>query len=75
MLKYDFVLGMLQAEVSFTDEAITIDGKEFKVVPGRDPPAMPWKDLDVEVIFESTGASNSLEGGSKHLDAGASVLH
>merc|ERR1712003_485368 len=44
---------------------------EFKVVSGRDPAAMPWKDLDVEVIIESTGAFNSLEGGSKHLDAGA----
>merc|ERR1712110_284448 len=61
----------LQADMGFTDEAITIDGKEFKVVSGRDPAAMPWKDLDVEVIIESTGAFNSLEGGSKHLDAGA----
>merc|ERR1711874_495047 len=71
LLKHDTVLGTLQADVSFTDEAITIDGKEFKVVSGRDPAAMPWKDLDVEVIIESTGAFNSLEGGSKHLDAGA----
>ena len=38
---------------------------------GRDPAAMPWKDMDVEVIIESTGAFNSFEGGSKHLDAGA----
>ena len=71
LLKYDTVLGTLQADVSFTDDAITVDGKEFKVVSGRDPAAMPWKDLDVEVIIESTGAFNSLEGGSKHLDAGA----
>jgi len=71
LLKYDTVLGTLQADVSFTDDTITVDGKEFKVVSGRDPAAMPWKDLDVEVIIESTGAFNSLEGGSKHLDAGA----
>merc|ERR1712099_165673 len=71
LLKYDTVLGTLKADVSFTDEAITVDGKVFKVVSGRDPAAMPWKDLDVEVIIESTGAFNSLEGGSKHLDAGA----
>merc|ERR1711874_130234 len=71
LLKHDTVLGTLQADVSFTDDAITVDGKEFKVVSGRDPAAMPWKDLDVEVIIESTGAFNSLEGGSKHLDAGA----
>jgi len=71
LLKYDTVLGTLPGEVSYTDEAITVDGKEFKVVSGRDPAAMPWKDMDVEVIIESTGAFNSLEGGSKHLDAGA----
>merc|ERR1712176_103421 len=71
LLKYDTVLGTLQADVSFTDDTITVDGKEFKVVSGRDPAAMPWKDLGVEVIIESTGAFNSLEGGSKHLDAGA----
>merc|ERR1712170_316765 len=68
---FDTVLGTLQADVSFTDEAIAVDGKEFKVVSGRDPAAMPWKDLDVEVIIESTGAFNSLEGGSKHIEAGA----
>merc|ERR1719507_2034468 len=70
LLKYDTVLGTLKADVSFTDDAITVDGKVFKVVTGRDPAAMPWKDMDVEVIIESTGAFNSLEGGSKHLDAG-----
>merc|ERR1711897_56898 len=71
LLKYDTVLGTLKADVSFTDDAITVDGKVFKVVTGRDPAAMPWKDLDGEGIIESTGAFNSLEGGSKHLDAGA----
>merc|ERR1712113_97302 len=71
LLKYDTVLGTLQADVSFTDEAITVDGKSFKVVTGRDPAAMPWKDMDVEIIIESTGAFNSLDGGAKHLEAGA----
>merc|ERR1719229_1615354 len=71
LLKYDTVLGTLKMDVSCTDDAITVDGKEFKVVTGRDPAAMPWKDLGVEVIIESTGAFNSLEGGSKHLEAGA----
>merc|ERR1712004_897933 len=65
------VLGTLKADVSFTDDAITVDGKVFKVVTGRDPAAMPWKDLGVEIIIESTGAFNSLDGGSKHLEAGA----
>jgi len=71
LLKYDTVLGTLQADVSFTDDEITVDGKSFKVVTGRDPTAMPWKDLGVEIIIESTGAFNSLEGGAKHLEAGA----
>merc|ERR1719159_2382514 len=55
LLKYDTVLGTLKMDVSHTDEAITVDGKVFKVVNGRDPAAMPWKDLNVEVIIESTG--------------------
>lgn len=71
LLKYDTVLGTLQADVSFTDDEITVDGKAFKVVQGRDPAAMGWKDMNVEIIIESTGAFNSLEGGSKHLEAGA----
>jgi len=58
-------------DVSCTEEAITVGDKEFKVVNGRDPAAMPWKDMDVEIIIESTGAFNSLDGGSKHLEAGA----
>merc|ERR1712091_678904 len=54
-----------------TDDGLTIDGKAIKVVNGRDPAAMPWKDMDVEIIIESTGAFNSLDGGSKHIEAGA----
>merc|ERR1740138_1257993 len=71
LLKYDTVLGTLKAEVSCTEDSITVDDKVFKVVAGRDPAAMGWGDLGVEVIIESTGAFNSLEGGSKHLEAGA----
>merc|ERR1711937_628496 len=71
LLKYDTVLGVLKADVSYTDDSLTIDGKEIKLLSGRDPAAMPWKDLGVEIIIESTGAFNSLEGGSKHLEAGA----
>jgi glyceraldehyde-3-phosphate dehydrogenase type I len=71
LLKYDTVMGTLQADVVVSDESLTIDGKEIKLLNGRDPAALPWKDLDVEVVIESTGAFNSLEGGSKHLEAGA----
>merc|ERR1719504_498736 len=71
LLKYDTVLGTLKMDVSHTDEAITVGDKVFKLLTGRDPAALPWKDLNVEIIIESTGAFNSLEGGSKHLEAGA----
>merc|ERR1719230_2476297 len=71
LLKYDTVLGTPKAEVSCTEDTITVDGKVFKCVAGRDPAAMGWGDMDVEVIIESTGAFNSLEGGGKHLEAGA----
>jgi len=71
LLKYDTVLGTLKAEVSCTEDTITVDDKVFKVVAGRDPAAMGWGDMGVEIIIESTGAFNSLEGGGKHLEAGA----
>merc|ERR1711988_764685 len=61
----------LKAEVSYTDDSLTIDGKVIKLLSGRDPAALPWKDLGVEMVIESTGAFNSLDGGSKHLEAGA----
>merc|ERR1719392_326063 len=51
LLKYDTVLGTLDADVSFTDDEITVDGKSFAVVSGRDPAAMPWGDMGVEVII------------------------
>merc|ERR1719194_236993 len=71
LLKYDTVLGTLKMDVSCTEDEIKVGDKTFKCVNGRDPAAMPWKDMDVEIIIESTGAFNSLEGGSKHLEAGA----
>ena len=71
LLMHDTVLGNLKNDVKITDDGLTIDGKAIKLLTGRDPAAMPWKDLDVEVIIESTGAFNSLDGGSKHIEAGA----
>merc|ERR1712113_1291135 len=58
LLKYDTVLGTLKADVSFTDDAITVDDKVFKVVTGRDPAAMPWKDMDAgakKVVLTAPG--------------------
>merc|ERR1712107_274025 len=71
LLKYDTVLGTLDMDVSFTDDSMTVGPYSFKLVSGRDPETMPWGEMGIEVIIESTGAFNSLEGGSKHLVAGA----
>ena len=71
LLKYDSVLGNLQADVKATAEGITVDGEEFKVLSVKDPAQLPWKDLGVDVVFESTGIFTSRDGAAKHLAAGA----
>ena len=71
LLKRDSVLGSLKEEVEATEDGITVDGKEIKVLAERDPKALPWSDLDVDVVVESTGLFTDRESASKHLDAGA----
>jgi glyceraldehyde 3-phosphate dehydrogenase len=71
LLKYDSVLGRLGREVEVTGDGISVDGKELKVLNEKDPAALPWGDLGVEVVIESTGIFTDREGASKHLDAGA----
>ena len=71
LLKYDSVLGNIQADVRATADGISVDGDEFKVLSMKDPAQLPWKDLGVDVVFESTGLFASREGASKHLAAGA----
>ena len=71
LLKYDSVLGNLHADVKASAEGITVDGDEFKVLSVKDPAQLPWKDLGVDVVFESTGMFTSRDGAAKHLAAGA----
>src|SRR5258705_57818 len=71
LLKYDSVLGNLHAKVDATQDAISVDGDEFKVLSVRDPAQLPWKDLGVEVVFESTGLFTNRDAAAKHLAAGA----
>jgi glyceraldehyde 3-phosphate dehydrogenase len=71
LLKYDSVIGNLDADVSATDTSITVNGKEFKILSERDPATLPWKELGVEVAIESTGIFTKRDGASKHLEAGA----
>jgi glyceraldehyde 3-phosphate dehydrogenase len=71
LLKYDSVLGNLDADISTTDEGITVDGDEFRVLAERDPGNLPWKELGVEIVVESTGLFTKREDAEKHLSAGA----
>ena len=71
LLKYDSILGRLPYDVSATDEDIVVDGKGFKGLAVRDPATLPWKDLDVDVVIESTGIFTKRDAAAKHLEAGA----
>ena len=71
LLKYDSILGNLQADISSTDDRITVNKDEFQVLSVKDPAQLPWKDLGVEVVFESTGLFTKREDAMKHLTAGA----
>jgi len=71
LLKYDSILGNLQAAISAKDDRITVDRDEFQVLSIKDPAQLPWKDLGVDVVFESTGLFTKREDATKHLAAGA----
>jgi glyceraldehyde 3-phosphate dehydrogenase len=71
LLKYDSVLGNLHANVEARNDAISVDGDEFKVLSMRDPAQLPWKDLGVDVVFESTGLFTNRDAAAKHIEAGA----
>ena len=71
LLKYDSVLGNLAADVKPSADGIAVDGDAFKVLSVRDPAELPWKDLGVDVVFESTGLFTSRENAAKHIAAGA----
>jgi glyceraldehyde 3-phosphate dehydrogenase len=71
LLKYDSILGRFPGEVEVSDGGLSIDGKELKVLSERDPAALPWGDLGVDVVIESTGFFTKREDAAKHLDAGA----
>jgi glyceraldehyde 3-phosphate dehydrogenase len=71
LLKYDSILGRFPAEVDAGEGSISVDASELRVLSERDPAALPWDDLGVEVVIESTGLFTKREDASKHLDAGA----
>ncbi|MGZ9756100.1 type I glyceraldehyde-3-phosphate dehydrogenase [Mycoplasma sp. 246B] len=71
LLKYDTAFGKLGVEVVAKDGAIVVDGKEIKVFAERDPENLPWAELGIDVVIESTGFFTKRDGASKHLKAGA----
>jgi glyceraldehyde 3-phosphate dehydrogenase len=71
LLKYDSTLGPFPGSIESRDDEIHFDGKPLKVLAERDPAKLPWGDLGVTVVVESTGHFTDREGASKHLDSGA----
>jgi len=71
LLKYDSVLGKLPLDVSVSDDTIRVGGQTIKVLAERDPSNLPWKDLGVDVVIESTGLFTKAADARKHIDGGA----
>ena len=71
LLKYDSVHGKLSNEVSSDESSISIDGKPIKVYSLKDPEKLPWGELEIDIVIESTGVFRSMDGAKKHVIAGA----
>lgn len=71
LLRYDSVHGIFNADVKSTDSSIMVNGKEIRVLAVTDPKDLPWKELDVDIVLESTGRFTERAHATKHLDAGA----
>ncbi len=71
LLRYDSVHGKFAGAIEARDGAVVVDGDEIKVLSERDPAKLPWKDLGIDVVLESTGRFTDRASASKHLEAGA----
>jgi len=71
LLKYDTMLGKLDADIGYDENSIIVNGKTVKCVSDRNPENLPWKEWEIDLIIESTGVFVSKEGASKHITAGA----
>jgi len=71
LLKYDSILGNLKSDIKASGDRISVDGDDFQVLSVKDPAQLPWKDLGVDVVFESTGLFTDRDAAAKHLAAGA----
>ena len=71
LLKYDSILGNLDADIKAEKDRITVGGDQFQVLSVKDPAQLPWKSLGVDIVFESTGLFTGRDDAAKHLTAGA----
>ena len=71
LFKHDSTYGAYPGDVGHTADAIIVDGREIKVLKEKDPAALPWGDLGVDIVVESTGIFTTAEKARVHLDAGA----
>jgi glyceraldehyde 3-phosphate dehydrogenase (phosphorylating) len=74
LLKYDSVLGTLPYDVQSTDNGIMVDGDELRILAEQDPKALPWDELGVDIVVESTGRYTHRDKAAAHLDAGAKLV-
>jgi glyceraldehyde 3-phosphate dehydrogenase len=71
LFKHDSTFGDFKGDVSYTDDTIIVDGKEIKAFAVRDPAELPWAELGVDIVVESTGFFRDRAGAGKHIEAGA----
>ncbi|EMY35913.1 glyceraldehyde-3-phosphate dehydrogenase [Arthrobacter crystallopoietes BAB-32] len=74
LLKYDSVMGRMSESVELKDDGLLVAGKAVKVLAEKDPAKLPWKDLEVDIVIESTGFFRKAAEAKKHIDAGASKV-
>jgi glyceraldehyde 3-phosphate dehydrogenase len=74
LLKYDSIYGIYEKEVRVQDNALVVDGKKILFLNEKDPARLPWKDLHVEIVIESTGLFTKQEDAEKHIQAGAKTV-
>ena len=74
LLKYDSVMGRISESVEVKDDGLLVGGKTVRVLAERDPAQLPWKDLDVDIVIESTGFFTKAGDARKHIDAGAAKV-
>src|SRR4249920_2496876 len=71
LLKYDSVMGTFDADIAVSENGISVDGDEVRVIAERDPANLPWKEIGVRMVIESTGLFTKVEDADKHIAAGA----